>query len=523
MFTNFNIPEALISQLTKLNFIAPTPIQEQVIPLALEGKDILASAQTGSGKTMAFLLPLISKLTENLQNTALIMVPTRELADQVATVAKKLLSYNNKINIALLIGGESMMPQYKQLERKPNLVIGTPGRIYDHMKRKTLNTKNICFLVLDETDRMLGLGFEEQLAEIATFLPKERQCLMFSATIAPKIMSVASTYLKDHVRISVGTHSTPAPNIEHQIIYTAEEKKYAQLVDQLNVRDGSVIIFVKTKRRADNIAERLNDMNLSADAIHGDLMQRQRQRVINRFRKQDYRIMVATDVASRGLDIDHVKHVINYDLPHSPEDYIHRIGRTARAGASGSALCLISPDDQKKWTAINRMMNPDAPHEKPHYNDNKRPAKRSSNGFGPRRDDNAPRGAGFGFKRDEARSGGFRRDENSSRPSGGGFRRDENSPRPSGGGFRRDENSPRPSGGGFRRDENSPRPSGGGFRRDDNAGSAFNFKRDENSPRSSRPTGEYRTNTAGKRPFEVAKRSSFGAKAAGFFSRSKPN
>jgi superfamily II DNA/RNA helicase len=265
-------------------------------------------------------------------------------------------------------------------------------------------------------------------------------------------------------------------------------------------------------------------MNLSADAIHGDLMQRQRQRVINRFRKQDYRIMVATDVASRGLDIDHVKHVINYDLPHSPEDYIHRIGRTARAGASGSALCLIAPDDQKKWTAINRMMNPDAPYEKPHYNDNKRSSspKRTSSGFGARRDENAPRGAGFGFKRDEAKSGGFRRDENSPRPSGQGFRRDENSSRPSGGGFRRDENSPRPSGQGFRRDENSSRPSGGGFRRDDNAGSAFNFKRDESSPRS-RPTGEYRTNTDSKKPFEVAKRGGFGAKAAGFFSRSRPN
>ncbi|KKB96115.1 DEAD-box ATP-dependent RNA helicase CshA [Candidatus Arcanobacter lacustris] len=414
-FTDFNIQAELSAQLTKLGFVTPTEVQAQVIPLALEGKDILASAQTGSGKTMAFLLPLISKITDEPHKTALIMVPTRELAAQVATVAKRLCSYNNKINIALLIGGESMVPQFKQLERKPNLVIGTPGRINDHMMRKTLATKNISFLVLDETDRMLGLGFEEQLFEIAKFLPKERQCLMFSATIAPKIMTVATQYLNNHERITVGSTTTPAPNIEHDIIFTSEAKKYDQLVDQLNSREGSIIVFVKTKRSADNIAQRLNSLNLSADAIHGDLMQRQRLRVISRFRKQDYRIMVATDVAARGLDIDHVKHVINYDLPHCPEDYIHRIGRTARAGASGSALCLVSPDDQKKWRDINRMMNPNAPKE--HVNDNRDAKKRSYDSKPAWKRSGSPSAskAPFGTRAPKKRSGGG--------GAGGGFSR----------------------------------------------------------------------------------------------------
>jgi superfamily II DNA/RNA helicase len=423
-FSNFNIQPELSTQLSNLGFTVPTTIQEQVIPNALEGKDILASAQTGSGKTMAFLIPLISILLTSDQKSALIMTPTRELASQVADVAKKILSFDKRFNIALLIGGESMLPQYKQLRNKPRIIIGTPGRIYDHINRNSLYTKNIGFLVLDETDRMLGLGFGEQLEEIAKYLPKERQTLMFSATIAKNIGNVAAQYLNEPMRIAVDSSHMAAANITQETIFTTEEKKYNNLLDQLNSRDGSIIVFVKTKRGAGILADKLNKLNFSADAIHGDLIQQKRIRIINAFRKQSYRIMVATDVAARGLDIDHVRHVINYDLPHCPEDYIHRIGRTARAGASGCAVNLISPDDKKKWGAIFKLMNPGVKLESEFMPDRGRSGSRRPFGRKSRGDNPFGERTGGGERKafGERRSGGGERQAFGERRSGGGER-----------------------------------------------------------------------------------------------------
>ncbi len=362
-FLSLNLPPALMETITRMQYSIPTPIQAQAIPPALEGRDILGSAQTGTGKTAAYAIPLVVKLMSNPRGSALILTPTRELATQVMSVLKQFLGSRSTVNTALLIGGESMGPQFQQLRNRPRLIIGTPGRINDHLERGTLMLHDASFLVLDETDRMLDMGFSSQLDQIAKFLPKTRQTLMFSATMPANILKISEKYLTNPVRIKVGEENAPAANVNltHDIIHTDDANKYEVLMKELTAREGSIIVFVKTKRGADRLAVRLNKQKMSADAIHGDLKQSKRDRVIGNFRAQKYRILVATDVAARGLDIDHIKHVVNFDMPHAPEDYIHRIGRTARAGALGSAVSLISGEDRGKWRAIQRLINPGEP------------------------------------------------------------------------------------------------------------------------------------------------------------------
>jgi superfamily II DNA/RNA helicase len=357
-FASFKLPQQLSDTLAKMNYTTPTPIQQQAIPLALAGQDILGSAQTGTGKTAAFGIPLIVKLMSNPRGAALVMTPTRELATQVMTVLKQMLGTRSTIQTALLIGGESMGPQFQQLRNRPRLIVGTPGRINDHLERGTLMLHDAGFLVLDETDRMLDMGFSIQLEKICKFLPKTRQTLLFSATMPGNIMKLSQAYLTNPARISVGQSHIAAPKIKHVVIHTSDSDKYEKLIQELHAREGSIIIFVKTKRGADRLAEKLTKQKMSADAIHGDLKQSRRDRVIAAFREKKHRIMVATDVAARGLDIPHIEHVINYDLPHAPEDFIHRIGRTARAGAEGSALSFVSPDDNGRWRDIHRLMHP---------------------------------------------------------------------------------------------------------------------------------------------------------------------
>lgn len=357
-FSSFGLPLSLTQSLERMGYTDPTPIQAQAIPVALEGKDILGSAQTGTGKTAAFSIPIVARLMHSPRGSAVILLPTRELAVQVADVIRKMLGQNHPIKTALLIGGESMHPQLQQLRARPRIIIGTPGRINDHLERGSLMLRDAGILVLDETDRMLDMGFGVQIERIARFLPPVRQTLMFSATLPSDIMKLSARYLKEPVRIAVGEVSAVATNLKQEVIHTTDATKYSDLLKELDARQGSVIVFVKTKRGCDRLADKLNRNEHSADAIHGDLMQRKRDRVIADFRNKKYRIMVATDVAARGLDIPHIEHVINYDLPQRPEDYIHRIGRTARAGAEGSAVCLISPEDRGKWKAIHRLMNP---------------------------------------------------------------------------------------------------------------------------------------------------------------------
>lgn len=400
-FLSMGLPQPLLRSLEQMQFVTPTPIQAQAIPPALEGRDILGSAQTGTGKTAAFSIPMIVKLLANPRSHALVMTPTRELATQVLDMIQKLLGKNSSIKTALLIGGDSMQKQLQQLRMRPRIIAGTPGRINDHLTRGTLMLNETDFLVLDETDRMLDMGFGVQLERIAKYLTAKRQTLLFSATLPNDIIKLSQKYVKDPVRVAVGSTSTPIAKIKQELIHTTEAEKYAHLVTQLDQRQGSILVFVKTKWGAEKLTGKLDKDEHSVDTIHGDLRQNKRDRVIHAFRNQKNRILVATDIAARGLDIPHIEHVINYDLPQSPEDYIHRIGRTARAGAEGSAVCLITPQDGAKWKAIHRLINP---------NEKMAPTPKSGSKSGSK----FGAGAGFARKRggerpaEGSRSSGFR-------------------------------------------------------------------------------------------------------------------
>ena len=358
-FDKYNLPEQLINELRKLDFHIPTPIQEGTIPHARAGKDILGSAQTGSGKTAAYGIPLIVYLMLNKHNNALILLPTRELAQQVVDAIHQ-LSGDRSIKTCLLIGGAPMWRQLNNLKRNPRIIIGTPGRINDHLRRKTLSLAKTGFLVLDEVDRMLDMGFGVQLDEISKYLtaPK-RQTLMFSATMPRNIEKLSARYLTDPIRVAVDSDNTPAQNIKQNLIKLKSHDKYTRLQEELNSRTCTILVFVSTKRSADRIAKDLDKDGHKADCIHGDLKQSKRTKVISSFRKKQFRILIATDVAARGLDISHIELVINYDLPQRAEDYIHRIGRTGRAGKSGEALNFLSPQDNLKWRDIQFLLNPE--------------------------------------------------------------------------------------------------------------------------------------------------------------------
>jgi superfamily II DNA/RNA helicase len=316
-----------------------------------------------------------------------------------------------------------MPKQLKQLRNRPRLIVGTPGRVNDHLSRGTLRLDKTNFLVLDETDRMLDMGFGIQLEQIAKFLPSERQTLMFSATMPHNIMSLSEKYLYEPERISIGATSAPATNVTQEEIHVKESEKYSRLLNELNEREGSVIIFVKTKRSADMLADKLCAANQNADALHGDLQQNKRERVVKAFRNQRYRILVATDIAARGLDIPHIAHVINYDLPQCPEDYVHRIGRTARAGAEGAAVNFITSSDYGKWNAIQRLINPNfVPEKGSNRNNQGQNSNRRSGGGKPRNGNGgrnskgfAPRSNNSEFRGDSRRSPSQAGSSNSSR------------------------------------------------------------------------------------------------------------
>ena len=356
-FLSLKLEETLFESLAKINFKTPTPIQAKAIPVALEGKDILGTAQTGTGKTGAFGIPLVNYLLKTKKDTALVMTPTRELATQVMQTMNNLVGKGN-IRTALLIGGDSMQKQQKQMRKNPRLIVGTPGRINDHLKRKTLRLNNTSFLVLDEADRMLDMGFTPQINQVLETVPKKHQTLLFSATLPSDILKLAERYLNQPNRISIGSTSTPIEKIKQEVLRVNDGDKYNQLIKEIYTRQGSILIFVKTRRNAEKMVKRLKYDDHDADAIHGNLRQNKRDRVIKAFRNNHFRILVGTDVASRGLDIPAIKHVINFDLPQVPEDFIHRIGRTARAGAEGSALSFIGNGDQIKWNAIQKLINP---------------------------------------------------------------------------------------------------------------------------------------------------------------------
>ena len=356
-FSSMGLAATITHALEAMHFSDPTPIQLETIPPALKGLDILGSAPTGTGKTAAFSIPLVSWIINNPHGTALILTPTRELALQVLSTVQALLGRNREVKTALLIGGVPIRQQFNQLRLNPRIIVGTPGRINDHLNQSTVDLSRVGFLVLDETDRMLDFGFQQQLLTILKELPTKRQTLLFSATLPPDIKKISAQYLTNAVRVEVGQDNLPE-KITQETLHIDESEKYKMLLSLLEKHQGSVLIFSKTKFGSERLSVRLRGDKHSSQAIHGDLRQSARDRVIREYRNQKFRILVATDVAARGLDIPHIECVINFDLPQCPEDYVHRIGRTGRAGASGIAINFVSPSDGAKWRAICYILNP---------------------------------------------------------------------------------------------------------------------------------------------------------------------
>jgi len=395
-FQELKLNPSLNASLIKMKFDTPTPIQIKSIPLILEKKDILASAQTGTGKTAAFCIPMIELIALKKTKKAIILVPTRELAKQVNDVIEKLLFQQSVIKSVCLVGGEPMNKQLKRLKSGPQIIVGTPGRVNDHLKRKSLILNHVDLLILDEMDRMLDMGFSIQIDEIIKFLPKEKQTLMFSATIAPSIERLSTKYLHNAERVSVAPPNATVVTIKQEVVQVKQEDKYNTLVDHVRRNTGSTLVFMKTKHNAKKLAKNLSKEGFESDSLHGNLRQNKRNQVIAKFRANKIHVLVATDIAARGLDIPHIEHVINYDLPQQAEDFIHRMGRTGRAGALGTAWSYVTPSDKKKWREIERILNPGL---KPSSE------KRSDNNFSSR-DHSSKRNS---FKsRNDRRGGGFR-------------------------------------------------------------------------------------------------------------------
>lgn len=351
-FTDLALSEVLQSALERLQFVEPTEIQEAVIEKALAGQDIMACAETGSGKTAAYGLPIIERLLQDKSKASMILAPTRELAKQIADVMRDFTSSIEGFRIATLVGGSDMAKQVRALKRKPRLIIGTPGRINDHLRRRTLKLKNIQVLALDEGDRMLDMGFAPQLDDILMHLPEKKQALLFTATLPNKVKDLAQRYLQDPELVEVGRKSLPVEAIKQSIVELSPKEKSERIIDELNARQGQIVVFMRTKSRVDDLAKNLKSYGFKVESIHGDKTQGRRNRAIKNFKEGKARILVATDVAARGLDVPAVEHVINYDLPRMDEDYVHRIGRTARNGAEGEALSFVSPSDQKTWLSL---------------------------------------------------------------------------------------------------------------------------------------------------------------------------
>lgn len=359
-FKDFALPEALQHKLDALGFDTPTPVQERAIPAALEHRDILGSAQTGTGKTAAFSIPLLTKIMNHADVYGIIVTPTRELALQVDEQIRAFLSAKSKIRSVVLIGGASIERQVQALSKRPKIIVGTPGRIIDHLERKSLDLSGFNYVVLDETDRMLDMGFSAPIAEIFSRVTKERQTLLFSATLPKNIQKISAQYLQNPVRIEMGQVNSVGDNIVQSTQFVSKDGKFEMLVDALREHDQSAIVFMNSKFATEKMAKRLKSAGITAEAIHGDLRQSKRERVISNLRDNKFRVLVATDVAARGIDVPHIHQVINFDLPRQTEDYIHRIGRTGRNGAQGIALNLATRDDMEKLNEIERLINPKA-------------------------------------------------------------------------------------------------------------------------------------------------------------------
>ncbi len=355
-FEEIALSEPIRKALAQMNFNTPTPIQAKAIPIALTGQDLIGCAQTGTGKTAAFSIPIINTLIKNKDQTALILAPTRELAIQITEVLHSLTEYCKHIRAVNLIGGMSMQQQLRNVQKGYRILIATPGRLLDHTERNPKLLSKVSMFVLDEADRMLDMGFAPQLRRIFPLLPQNRQTLLFSATLPDEIIKIAHQITRNAQKVQVGAVSVPAENISQKAKALNGEQKSDLLLDELNQRQGSVLVFVRTQKRADRVSRNLESYGMKVTRIHGGRSQGQRNKALSDFRDGHVRVLVATDIAARGIDISHVAHVINYDLPQVPEDYVHRIGRTARAGRAGEAMSFISSDDVDQWRDIEKLL-----------------------------------------------------------------------------------------------------------------------------------------------------------------------
>jgi ATP-dependent RNA helicase RhlE len=353
-FKELGLSPKLLTILEQLKFSKPTPIQVKAIPIAAEGKDVIGIAQTGTGKTLAFVLPMLQQMALN-KKQGLIVVPTRELAIQVEEQLVA-IGRNLQLRHALLIGGAPMPRQIEQIRRGPHVIIGTPGRIIDHLQSRRLPLHNVGVLVLDEADRMLDMGFAPQIKEILKHTPKERQTMLFSATMPPEIFKIATQHMKLPVRIEIARSGTVAEKVEQEMFVVRSNDKLRLLEKLLEEYKGTVLVFARTKYGAKKTCRVLREMGQRATELHSNLSLGQRRQAMEGFKTGKYRVLVATDIAARGIDVSNIELVINYDLPDSPDDYVHRVGRTGRAGKKGQAISFIMPEQRSKVRMIERLV-----------------------------------------------------------------------------------------------------------------------------------------------------------------------
>jgi len=361
-FHELGLSKKLAAKVAEAGMTDPTPIQSKAIPLVLEGRDVMGLAQTGTGKTAAFGLPLIEQLTQigkkpaPMTVRALILAPTRELAKQIQT-SLQVFTQSTPLKIGLVVGGASVGAQANRLQRGTDILVATPGRLLDHLERRSLRLDETKLLVLDEADQMLDLGFIHALRKIATLLPAQRQTLLFSATMPKQMAEIAEAYLDQPVRVQVSPPGKAADKITQSVHYIAKAEKQSLLIECLKTHtDERAIVFSRTKHGAERMMKTLVAQGFAATSVHGNKSQGQRERAIKSFKEGEALILVATDVAARGLDIPHVRHVYNFDLPDVPDNYVHRIGRTARAGADGAAVAFCAPDEMDQMKAIEKVM-----------------------------------------------------------------------------------------------------------------------------------------------------------------------
>jgi ATP-dependent RNA helicase RhlE len=357
-FTELSLSSVLKNNIARQRFVTPTPVQSQTIPAALAGRDIVATAQTGTGKTLAFVLPLLESLAAKQATgvSAVILTPTRELAIQIDEVFQQLAS-GTGVRTAVVVGGLGEGPQLKAIRKGAQVLIATPGRLCDFLKRRLVKLGAAQILVLDEADRMLDMGFLPAIKLIVGELPTERQTMCFSATIEASVANLISAHVKNPLRVSIGSITKPTEQVDLRFYEVEQDRKLGLLQEMLKNEEGSFLVFARTKHGADRLAKKLVNGSVKATRIHGDRTQSQRNQALQGFQQGHYRVMVATDVAARGIHVDGIAHVVNYDLPQAPEDFIHRVGRTGRAGARGVASTFGTRSERADIRNIERKLN----------------------------------------------------------------------------------------------------------------------------------------------------------------------